>query len=379
MLLSNKISNSKLIILACVTALLPEYIIRSNIDILYFFYNHFTTYFGDLWYCWSNYLNHGFSYPREYPSGIQLLFRLLFVIPGITNNLPLYMRIISLILAIVAIAITYLLIQLTPPNQRYKIWQYWILAPSYLFFGLLNLDFLAIVTMVIAYYYFIANKFSYASIALALGMTIKVFPVFLLPMLFFACARRDKFKFVAVFCFALIIFNLPFILTDYQAWSFPYLWQIQNNYARTMQDGSWMWIIFTLFNHFGVGNLAGKFSLLLFICSYFYCAYKYNHLPLARKLLLVIMLFILTDRVYSPQYNLYLLPFLVLVDYKIDWKYFYLLELPNFFQGFFLFYTKNHPYLLQSIIFIKYFAIIMLLRNNLFTPVINNKQQSVLD
>jgi len=377
MLQTNKLTNIKLIIIASILALIPEYIIRSNINILYFFYNHFTTYFGDLWYCWNNYLANGFPYPREYPSGIQLLFRLLFIIPGIKGSLPLYMLTISIILAIIAIIITSLLIKLSPVNLRYKIWLYWILAPSYLFFGLLNLDFLAIVTMVIAYYYFLANKFVYSSIALALGMIIKVFPVFLLPMLFFACPRQHKLKLVATFFIAIVIFNFPFIYTDYQAWSFPYLWQIQQNYARTMQDGSWMWIIFKLFNHFGVGNLAGKFSLLLFICGYFYCAYKYNHLPLARKLLLVIMLFILTDRVYSPQYNLYLLPFLVLVDYKIDWKYFYLLELPNFFQGFFLFYIKDHSYLLQSIIFIKYFAIIMLLRNNLLAPIIVNKKELI--
>ena len=95
----------------------------------------------------------------------------------------------------------------------------------------------------------------------------------------------------------------------------------------------------------------GKVSLVLFAGSYLYFIRKYNYLPIARQLLIVMILFIFTDRVYSPQYNLYLLPFLVLVDYKIDWRWFYLLELPNFIQGFFLFAVKK-----QSILYTKYFS-----------------------
>jgi len=82
------------------------------------------------------------------------------------------------------------------------------------------------------------------------------------------------------------------------------------------------------------------------------------------------ILFLLTDRVYSPQYNLYLLPFLVLVDYKINWKYFYLLEIPNLIQCFFLFAIHNFPLIQQGIIATKYVALVLLLLQALREPVV---------
>ncbi len=85
------------------------------------------------------------------------------------------------------------------------------------------------------------------------------------------------------------------------------------------------------------------------------------HLSLIRRLTVIILLFLLTDKVYSPQYNLYLLPFLVLLDFQIKLRWFYLLEIPNFIQVFFLFAIKQQPILLQGIIFIKYFALIAIL------------------
>ncbi|MBX9597983.1 MAG: hypothetical protein K2X04_05350 [Burkholderiales bacterium] len=65
------------VILVTLIALLPEFLMRRNMASLYYMYEHFTTYFGDLWYCWDNYLNKGFPYPREYPALIQVIFKVL--------------------------------------------------------------------------------------------------------------------------------------------------------------------------------------------------------------------------------------------------------------------------------------------------------------
>ncbi len=354
-----------LIMIGAFLALIPEYIIRHNLDMAYFMYNHFTTYFGDLWYCFDFYLSKGFPYPREYPLGIQLLFRIIYLIPEIKNNYSLYMAVISTTLCVFALSITYILYQLVNESHgdTRKIWLLWILAPSYLFYGLINLDFLAILPMLLAYREFIRNRIIPSGIWLAIGTAIKVFPVFILPILFFSTNRKKHL--LISFILTWIIINIPFIISDFDAWSFPYIWQIQNNFAKTNSDYSWTWMMYQFFNHFGIGNLSGKLSLLLFASGYIYfCLIKYKNVPLIQKITGIMILFLLTDRVYSAQYNLYLLPFLVLVNYKINRKYFYLLEIPNMLLILFCFYIKSNIAILQGLMAIKYFALIMLFRNN---------------
>ena len=361
------VSNKRLIwiLLGAFLALIPEYLIRHNLDTLYLVYTNFSTYFGDLHYCFYNYWSHGFSYPREYPSGIQLLFRILYLIPEVRTNYTLYMATICSILSICALAITYILYKLVckTHGDTSKVWLLWILAPSYLFYGLINLDFLVILPMLLSYYSFTNNRNIQSGIWLAIGTTIKVFPIFILPVLFFSTNRKKQLA--ISFILTWLILNIPFMVSDFGAWNFPYLWQIQENFAKTSSDGSWTWIIYQLFNHFGIGGLSGKVSLLLFAIGYIYfCLIKYRNSTLTQKLTGVLIIFLLTDRVYSPQYNLYLLPFLALVDYKVSRKYFYLLEIPNLIQVLFCFYLKDHSIFLQTLLIIKYFALIMLFINN---------------
>lgn len=357
------------LLLITVLALLPQYVIRSNSDILYFFYNHFSTYFGDLWYCWNNYLHANFPYPREYPSGIQLLFQGLYLIPGVQGNYSLYMAIISIILVLTAMCCTLLIAKIADSYgiNKSRIYLVYLLAPSYLFYGLLNLDFLAILPMLLSLYYFNEKRYVHSGVALAVGTFIKVFPVFILPILFFSCSRKRKIQLISAFIITTLVLNIPFIIVNFNAWSYPYIWQSQENFARTMSDGSWVWLLYYLLNTFNYGFLTGKLSFLIFIGSYFYFIRKNWNLSIPTKIALVMVLFLLTDRIYSPQYDLYLLPFIVLSNVKLSknrfYLFFYLLEIPNVALVFFCFYLKSaNPTLLQVLVFCKYFALVMLFR-----------------
>ena len=88
---------------------------------------------------------------------------------------------------------------------------------------------------------------------------------------------------------------------------------------------------------------------------------KYWKFDLITKLLIVVILFILTDRVYSPQYNLYFLAILAITNYRFKLWYFYLLEIPSFIQGMFMFYIKNSGFYSQLIMLVKYIALILIL------------------
>ncbi len=346
-------------------ALLPQYAIRSTQNTLMYIYNTFTTYPGDVWYCWNHYLSRGHPFPVEYPSGIRLLFQLIYNIKILRNNYEIYMAAMSLFLGIFAVATTCILYQLLK-NQRgdpKRLWKYWIFAPTFLFYGIFNLDMITILTMILGYYLFIEEEYYLSAAILGLGTAIKIYPAFLTPLFFFACPRKKRTGSVTSFILTWALLNVPFMIRDYQQWSYPYQWQIQNNFARTATDGSWWWIVHQLTGW--DGTIIGRASLALFGILYGLFLWKKHDLPLENKASGIMILFLLTDRIYSPQYNLYLLPFLVLLSIDVDWRLFYTIGITNVVHVMFMFFFKNNPAFypglyLQIIVFIKYMALIIL-------------------
>lgn len=357
----SKKQNYRILVLSLLL-LLPQYFIRNNLDVLYWMYGKFTTYFGDVWYCWNNYLHNSFPYPREYPAGLQVLFRLIYLLPGLKDDFSYYANVMFAIFAVMIVLTTLVLIKLNLPRRNLFI--FWLLSPSYLFYIYWNLDIFPILTMFLAYYYYREKNLVASALFLALGTTLKVFPIFLLPLYFLAAQNtQDKIRVVIAFICSWVAFNLPLMYMDWGAWLFPYVWQIQSNFSRSMQDGSWTWLLYVFLDKYGFGAWVGKISLVLFAGGYLVLITKYKHLSFEAKMVVVMLLFLLTDRVYSPQYDLYLLAALVLFTGRIKLIWFYLLEIPNFIQCLFTFWLKNHAYWLQLILVFKYVAIIMLLIN----------------
>lgn len=361
-----------------VVALIPGYLIRMNMSISYAMYRIFSTYPGDLQYCWTNYMSKGFSYPIEYPAGARFIFSSLYEVFNLKNNFTLYFNLICGILALCALVTTYYMYKINEQdgnNTQRNLLIYWVLAPSYLFYSMLNFDLLVIITIILGIWFFKQEKIAIATILFALGAATKVFPVFFMPVLFFSVNKRQKVLMVVTFILVWCLVNVPYMVSDFNRWAFPYTWQITSNYAKDMHDGSWTWIVFKLFDSWGIGSQAGKVSLVVFAGLYIYLLKKYWHFDIVTKLLIVATIFILTDRIYSPQYNMYFLAILAICNCRFKLWYFYLLEIPSFIQGFFLFFIKHSGIYLQLIIFIKYLAFILILidiiRNKSEEPNIN--------
>lgn len=348
------------ILLLSLLLLLPQYFIRRDLDIMYWMYDKFTTYFGDVWYCWNNYLHNNFPYPREYPAGLQVLFRLIYLLPGLKEDYSYYANVMFAIFAVMIVCSTLVLLKLNV--SRRNLFIFWLFSPSYLFYIFWNLDIFPILTMFLAYYFYRDKNLVASALFLALGTTLKVFPIFLLPLYFLAAQdMQGKIRVAIAFVASWIAFNVPLMYMDWGAWIFPYVWQIQSNYSRSMQDGSWTWLLYVFLDQYGYGAWVGKISLVLFAGGYLMLITKYRNLSFEAKIVVVMLLFLLTDRVYSPQYDLYLLAALVFFTGRVKLWWFYLLELPNFIQCLFTFWLKNHAYWLQLILVVKYLAIIMLL------------------
>ena len=134
---------------------------------------------------------------------------------------------------------------------------------------------------------------------------------------------------------------------------------ISENLSKGPENGTYWWIFYKY-----LGNFGGWFSLFLFAGLYLFTYLKLKKTNIVNLCLAVILLFLLTDRIYSPQYNLYLLPFLVLTTYPVDKKVFYLADIPNIAVVFFCFFLKDNPLYLQILVFIRYIALILLYINN---------------
>ncbi|MCE1248876.1 MAG: glycosyltransferase 87 family protein [Firmicutes bacterium] len=390
---------------ATLLALVPQFYLRCTYKIYIELYSKLGTYVGDLWYAWDHYLSKNFPYPREYPAGMQILFTGFFRLKHHGLKFEGYMILISLLLGLLGAATTYMLFRIkTDKNDKNfsSIWLFWILAPSMLWCGLLNVDLITVFIMVLAFYFFIEGDYYLSAGLLALGAAVKVFPIFLFPLFFFKCPKKIRWKFTGFLILAWVIFNLPSMLKNFNGWLFPYQWQAQSNYAKTWEDGSYFWIV----NQFLIAlqeklhamipqdtflrNIyntliplpkhIGKISLLMFGGFYWYFCSKKWHLSMERLCVGIMLLFILTDRVYSPQYHLYLLPFLAIAGYnfvkpsqKVAFTAAFLIaETLNIIQLIFIFkirtifwtipgipYLDSHPFpwIFQGLVAVKYLMI----------------------
>jgi len=424
--MSGILSSAWSISLAAILPLVPQYYIRSTYSIYIFLSTKLGTYPSDLWYCWDHYLGKKFPYPREYPSGIQMIFKFIYQVKPKSLQYEGYMIAICIFLGVFAVLITYLLYGLVRDTHKktWQLWLFWILAPSFLWYALYNVDLITVFTIVLGYYLFVEEEYYLSAAIIALGTALKVFPIFMTPLLFFQCPKKKRLGSILIFIGVWIGFNLPFILKDWGAWKYPYQWQIKHNFAKTPRDGTYFWVIHVLLNKLELWVDAhiprsgflysihsklipykyhmGKISLLLYGILYYLFLRKKWDLPLARRCVGIMILFLLTDRIYSPQYNLYLLPFLVLVDYdfkKMIHKIlllatFYIIEIPNILHAVFLFkirhiehhiaflhnllpsiFTYKFPYIFQAMILIKFLALITLFIINWYAPLNPNVEE----
>lgn len=198
--------------------------------------------------------------------------------------------------------------------------------------ALVNWDLLPVALTATALLAWSRRRPGLSGLLLGLGMAAKLYPGLLLGPLLLLClrGRRTGDLLTAVFAFVIgwAVVNLPVLILAPQAWlSF---WQF--NSERTGDFGS-LWYVLSLAGH-PVANLnlvsGGLFALgclaigLLIVLA-----------PVRPRLgsvaFLVVAAFLMTNKVYSPQYVLWLLPLLVLARPRWrDWVTFTVGELLYF-------------------------------------------------
>jgi len=324
----------------------------------------FSTYPGDIWYVFDHYVSKGWPFPVEYPSLMRVFVQLVNTVTTSGYTRYLWTTIYFLVPFIVGTTVLMSLVQQKQRSRASYLWLFWVLAPSFIVCSTTNYDHVALFALVAALYLAWQDRPVPAAAALAVGTAFKVFPFFFLPLICLVRKEpKDILKVLGAFFGTWLYLNIPYMFFHdggLSGWLYPYAWQASQNFAKGPGDGSLWWLLFRL-----TGRSSGMISLCLTFSAITLLTWKASESSTFREDIWqwargIALIYLLFDRIYSPQYHLYLLPFLALSTSPIHLLLFYMLDLTNASQLLFLFSVRQPPYLLQPLIVIKYIALVLL-------------------
>jgi uncharacterized membrane protein len=183
-----------------------------------------------------------------------------------------------------------------------------------------NWDVVALVPAIAALLAFERRRDATSGALLAIGTLAKVFPCLLLPPLVWVRwhngDRRGAGRLVGAFAITAVVLNAPIALTNWHAWTYP----------ATFQGGrraTWGSLSFWLQRAPGVHPLLGPHlqplatavAIVVLVGAMVGISYlaARHHLTPIEIGAAVVGVFLLTNQVYSPNYDLWLVPFFVLL------------------------------------------------------------------
>lgn len=204
------------------------------------------------------------------------------------------------ILNIIAISIFYsYLIHLIAKIERKSALIY-ALSPAVISALFINWDIWAITPMIASLYFLNGNRYRLAGALLSIGIFLKFFPViFIIPILLFIWRRPSaSAQFLQGLGASAVIINVPFMLLDLNGWAKFYIF----NYQRGVDFGS-LWYVISLKGSWisALNWIATPLVLVLLLLIYF--RFRDN---LLGSIFLASVIFFTLNKVYSPQYVLWL-------------------------------------------------------------------------
>lgn len=243
--------------------------------------------------------------PIEYPVLLSLLaWTLSYLIKVDTQPLQiiathyfdLNVIILSLCLYISAIYIYKLF------GKRYLLF---IFSPAFIASLFINWDILVILFLILCLFYLNSNRTILPAIFLSIAISFKFYPIILVvPIyIYFLKINRKKSVLFLISLFATwFVINLPFVINNFQGWFYFYKF----NFERGISYGS-VWEILQIF---GIDFKYYNFIYILsFIFGAIYLSYrqlKTTSENLYSILFLYVFIFLFFNKVYSPQYVIWL-------------------------------------------------------------------------
>ncbi len=244
----------------------------------------------------------------EYPPIIGLGNWLISFITPSENSFR-YFFDINALLIIVLFFISAIIVRKISPAYQYL----FPLAPAVIASLFINWDMWAVVSTLLAIYYFDKKQYEVSGIWLGVSIATKFFPIVLLLPIAIIFYRSSKIRLFYRYLFTTTIFwgaiNIPIALTHFDGW-----WRFfKLNLERGADFGS-IWFALSLLdiNVPHLDLIYPLLSIILFIGLAFYLLKLPNTPNLAAVALFALVIFTTVGKVYSPQYILWLTPLAVI-------------------------------------------------------------------
>lgn len=198
-------------------------------------------------------------------------------------------------------------------------------SPLVIVHAFTNFDAIAVAAMAVGMLLWSRERHVWAGVLLGLGTAAKLYPAFLLIVLFFLCLRagrlRPWFTATAVALATWVAVNLPILVAAPRGW-----WEFFHRNSIRAVDMDSIYAVISSFTggwvfggegpRGGASSLANGITLVLFlavIAGVGYLALKAPRRPrVAQLAFLLVAGFLMVNKVWSPQYSLWLVPLAVL-------------------------------------------------------------------
>jgi uncharacterized membrane protein len=198
----------------------------------------------------------------------------------------------------------------------------WAAAPAIVLYAFHNWDLLAVAAATSGFYLWWRGTPAWAAVALGVGGALKMYPLmFLGPLALELAWRKDLFAAARVALAGVgtwVALNLPFMIGGFDGWYATYGFHSQRtaNFDSIWYFGWPEWSA-TRTNVISSGLLVSSFLLILGFSVM--RARRSDSFPFLQTCAALLAAFLLFNKVHSPQYTLWLLPFLVLLRVHIGW------------------------------------------------------------
>ncbi len=200
----------------------------------------------------------------------------------------------------------------------------WAAAPALVLSALHNWDLLAVAAATAGLSAWWRGRTGWAAALFAVGACLKVYPgLFLLPLVVDRLQARDRAgagTAVLVGSATVAAVNLPFVLVDRDGWATTYAFQAARA-ADSSSNSIWYWV----YPHLSTGQLNRTVPVLLAVvlaaavAAGLVRAHREGAFPVLQVCGAAVAAFVLLNKVSSPQYTLWVLPFFVLLRVRWGW------------------------------------------------------------
>jgi len=261
----------------------------------------------------------------EYPVGTGIFMYIAAVITGwvsllYSDGYRAFFH-INVVLLFIPFVVTVIATALTNPKYPWRAAMI-VFAPTMILAATINWDLIPIAFVALAFLAWSKDKPILTGILFGLAITSKFYPVFLLFGFLLMAWRntswRPTLKMIVATIMTFVAINVPFAIANLEGWFHFYAF----NFGRSIDFGSFWYAVTQLGLPTIPENLLNIASTTLFAALLIGIAVLVKKAPttptIAQISFLILTAFVITNKVYSPQYVLWLVPLAVLA--RPNWR-----------------------------------------------------------